>query len=94
MPAEAGRIARAHDLYMRAVFQGETGGLAAAGGILDAVEADLSLERGRVLHAAFLADRSAGGDPRELDFFERAAVLYRGLGDERGEGEARFWIGT
>ncbi|GIG71110.1 tetratricopeptide repeat protein [Phytomonospora endophytica] len=94
MPIESGRIARAHDLYTRAVFQGEAEGLTTADGLLDAVEADLSLERGRVLHAKFLGDREAGGDPRELVHFEHAATLYRALGDERGEGEARFWIGT
>ncbi|WP_245923390.1 tetratricopeptide repeat protein [Paractinoplanes atraurantiacus] len=32
-------------------------------------------------------------DPAELGLFERAAELYRALGDERGEGEALFWIG-
>lgn len=31
---------------------------------------------------------------RELELFERAAELYRQLGDLRGEGEALFWAGT
>ncbi|WP_238177293.1 tetratricopeptide repeat protein [Kribbella sp. VKM Ac-2566] len=33
-------------------------------------------------------------DPvEELAYFERAADLFRGAGDERGEAEALFWIG-
>jgi len=33
-------------------------------------------------------------DRQELVFFERAAELYRALGDVRGEGEALFWVAT
>jgi tetratricopeptide (TPR) repeat protein len=86
------RIDRAKDLYERAVFGGETDGLPVAERELDGVEADLALARGRVIHARFLAKRDTE-DPRELELFERAAALYRALGDVRGEGEALFWIG-
>jgi tetratricopeptide (TPR) repeat protein len=37
------------------------------------------------------ADRAL--DVVELGYFERAAELYRGAGDDRGEALARFWIG-
>ncbi|GAB1821119.1 tetratricopeptide repeat protein [Herbidospora sp. RD11066] len=60
---------------------------------LDAVEADLALARGRILHGRFLADRARGEDPAELPLFERAVELYRALGDTRGEAEALFWVG-
>lgn len=85
------RIDRARLLYERAVFGGDTGVLATAERELDAVEADLALARGRVIHARFLAERSE--DPQELPLFERAARLYQLLGDVRGEAEALFWIG-
>lgn len=61
--------------------------------MLDAVEADLSVARGRLLHAEYLKERRQE-DPRELPSFERAAELYAELGDERGEAEALFWIAT
>ena len=86
------RLARARELYERAVFGGEADGLVVAARELDGVEADLSLARGRVLHAQFLAERTE--DPRELTLFERAARPYRTLGDSRGEGESLFWVGT
>jgi tetratricopeptide (TPR) repeat protein len=86
------RLALAQLDYERAVFGGDTGALADAGRSLDAVEADLALARGRLLHARFLDARVE--DARELELFERAAELYRELGDERGEGEALFWLGT
>ncbi|MCI4064405.1 tetratricopeptide repeat protein [Micromonospora sp. R77] len=85
------RIERARELYESAVFGGDSQALSTADRILDAVEADLLLARGRVLHARFLADKAE--DPRELALFERAAELYRQLGDVRGEGEALFWVG-
>ena len=50
---------------------------------LDEVEADSALAHGRLLHARFMHG-DTGEDPAEL---------YRKLGDERGEGEALFWIG-
>ncbi|MFK0160486.1 tetratricopeptide repeat protein [Streptomyces sp. NPDC090493] len=86
------RIERAGVLYERAVFGGDSDGLVVADRGLDAVEADLALARGRVIHARFLEDRSE--DARELEFFQRAADLYERLGEVRGQGEALFWIGT
>lgn len=93
------RIEQAELLYHRATFGGDSAAIAAAHEHLDAVEAELAMSRGRVIHARFLADRAAPDttpeqDPRELDCFRRAAELYARLGDERGEGEALFWIGT
>ncbi|KKK06245.1 tetratricopeptide repeat protein [Micromonospora sp. HK10] len=87
----ADRIELARELYERAVFGGDADALVTADRALDGVEADLALARGRVLHARYLAEEVE--DPRELELFERAAELYRQLGDERGEGEARFWVG-
>ena len=86
------RIERAGVLYERAVFGGDSDGLVVADRGLDAVEADLALARGRVIHARFLEDRSE--DARELELFQRAADLYERLGEVRGQGEAVFWIGT
>jgi tetratricopeptide (TPR) repeat protein len=86
------RIERAVLAYERAVFGGDASALAAAERELDAVEADLALARGRVIHARFLVERSE--DPQELALFERAAQLYQVLGDVRGEGESLFWVGT
>ncbi|TDU84083.1 tetratricopeptide repeat protein [Kribbella voronezhensis] len=85
------RVVRARELYEQAVFAGTEGVLAQADEELDAVEADLALARGRVLHGRFLAcDKE---DPAELPLFQRSAELYRKLGDTRGEAEALFWIG-
>jgi tetratricopeptide (TPR) repeat protein len=86
------RIERARLLYEHAVFGGDTSALVIAERELDAVEADLALARGRVVHARFLAERSE--DPQELALFERATQLYRMLDDVRGEGEALFWVGV
>ncbi|MEY9871520.1 tetratricopeptide (TPR) repeat protein [Streptacidiphilus sp. MAP12-33] len=86
------RLDQAEHDYERAVFGGDPGGLAGAERGLDAVEADLALARGRLVHARFVEERVE--DTRELPLFERAAELYRELGDVRGEGEALFWVGT
>ncbi|PZS26448.1 MAG: hypothetical protein DLM59_18280 [Pseudonocardiales bacterium] len=85
------RIERAGLRYERAVFGGDASGLATAERELNAVEADLCLARGRILHARFLD----GGkeDPDELPLFQRAAQLYRLVGDVRGEAESLFWVG-
>ena len=93
------RLEQTRRLYERAVFGGDASGLAEAERYLSAVEADLALARGRILHARFLDATSrrpdAGADVAdELVLFERAAELYRNLGDVRGEAEAQFWIGT
>jgi hypothetical protein len=86
------RIAEAYALYEASVFYGDDDATARARPIVDGLEADVAMARGRLLHAQFLKDRVE--DPRELPSFERAADLYRALGDERGEAEALFWIGT
>jgi tetratricopeptide (TPR) repeat protein len=92
------RVDHARQLYERAIIHGDDGALAAADLELDAVEADLAVARGRVLHGRFLARREAGEpaeeDPRELELFERAAELYRARGDVAGEADALFWIGA
>ena len=92
------RIERARLLYERAVYGGDAGALATADRELDAVEADLALARGRVIHTRFLAQldekqERLTEDPRELALFERATKLYRELGDVRGESESLFWVG-
>lgn len=86
------RLIRANELYERAVFGGDDDALAAADRELDAVDADLALARGRVVHARFLVRRVE--DPAELPLFERAAELYHRVGDERGAAEALFWVAT
>jgi tetratricopeptide (TPR) repeat protein len=85
------RIDRARELYERAVFGGDNTGLATAERELNAVEADLALARGRILHARFLDERTE--DPAELSLFERAVQLYQELGDAHGEAESLFWVG-
>jgi tetratricopeptide (TPR) repeat protein len=92
------RIERSRLLYEQALFESDAGALGAAERELDGVEADLALARGRVIHGRFLTQRAedpelAREDPDELALFERAADLYRSLGDVRGEGEALFWVG-
>lgn len=91
-PAGEDWQARAQRRYEDAVFGGDTAALDTADRELSAVEADLALARGRVMHARFLA----GGPAQDatLGEFERAAALYTELGDARGEAEARFWMAT
>ena len=86
------RLEHARQAYERAVFGGEAEGLPLAELELDAVEADLALARGRILHARFLSEGT--DNPEELGLFGRAAELYQELGDARGEAEALFWMGT
>ncbi|MGW1342248.1 tetratricopeptide repeat protein [Kribbella sp. NPDC002412] len=85
------RVRLAGELYERAIFNGEAGVWSRADRELDAAEAELVLARGKVLHGRFLENRVE--DPRELELFERALALYNAVGDERGQGEAFFWIG-
>ena len=85
------RVERARLLYERAIFDGDATALETADRELDAAEADLALARGRIVHGRFLDEGKE--DPAELALFERAARLYRALGDVRGEGESLFWIG-
>jgi tetratricopeptide (TPR) repeat protein len=92
------RVRQAELLYERAVFSGDAGPLTEADRELDAAEADLAVARGRLMHTRFLLSReqdpeTAEEDPGELPLFERAAGLYRALGDIRGEAEALFWVG-
>jgi tetratricopeptide (TPR) repeat protein len=90
--AAAEPFEQARLLYEQAVFNGDDSALATADRVLDAAEAALSLARGRIIHARFLAEQRA--DTGELVLFERAAALYHQLGDIRGEGESLFWAGT
>ncbi|MEV1155732.1 tetratricopeptide repeat protein [Micromonospora chokoriensis] len=86
------RLVRAQEHYEQAVFGGDAKSLNEAERDLAALEADVALAQGRILHARFLDTRLE--DPAELKLFERAAGLYRELGDARGEGESLFWVGT
>lgn len=92
-----GRIERANVRYERAVYRGDVSGLADAERDLDAVEADTALARGKLMHARYLNERASGSspteNPAELPLFERAAELYRALGDVGGEAAALFWVG-
>jgi tetratricopeptide (TPR) repeat protein len=85
------RIERSRLLYERATFGDDTAALAVAARELDAVEADLALARGRVMHGQFL--QQGHQDPQELALFERAAQLYETVDDPRGLAEALFWVG-
>ena len=93
-----GRVRQAGLLYEQAVFTGDEAPLAEADRELDAAEADLAVARGRLMHTRFMLTRehdpaAAEEDPGELPLFERAALLYRGLGELGGEAEALFWVG-
>jgi len=87
------RLTDAYSLYEASVFYGDESAVDRAMPVLDSLEADLALARGRLLHAAYLKHRDQE-NPDELKCFQRAAELYQALGDERGEAEALFWIGT
>jgi hypothetical protein len=92
------RIDTARRLYDRSVFFGDSGALAAAQRELDLTEADLAVARGKIMHGRFLEERAADAstaveNPDELPLFERAAELYRVLGEAGGEAETQFWIG-
>lgn len=80
------RIEKARGIYERAVFAGDRRGVDDAVLGLDAVDADVALARGRLLHARFLEAGDGVADPNELSLFERAAALYQRLGDTRSEG--------
>ncbi|MFY4717344.1 tetratricopeptide repeat protein [Streptomyces sp. LaBMicrA B280] len=84
-------IGQAGELFEAAMFRGDPDAPARSDEVLDAVEAPLALARGKMLHVRFLGDRVER--PEELGLFERAAELYRRLGDGRGEADALFWIG-
>jgi tetratricopeptide (TPR) repeat protein len=82
---------RADILNEQALFTGSAEAREAAGRELARAEARLLQERGRVLHATFLAEREE--DPRELELFCRSLELAREAGDERLESWSEFWIG-
>jgi hypothetical protein len=56
------RIERSRLLYEQAIFTGDAGALTEADRELDAVEADLALARGRLIHGRFLAQRDSDPD--------------------------------
>lgn len=73
---------------------------ARSGTLLDRLEANLSLARGRLIYEQYLRSGPGGypapgadGSPA-LWFFRRAAQLYRELGEDEGEREALFWVGV
>src|SRR5262245_65298302 len=90
--ADGDPLLRADLLNEQALYAGSAEARDAAARELDRAEARLEAERGRILHARFLAERVAE-DPRELAHFEAALAAARRAGDERLEGWARFWIG-
>ncbi|MDX2699330.1 tetratricopeptide repeat protein [Streptomyces ipomoeae] len=79
------------ELFEAAMFGGDTSALDRSDDVLDAVEAPLSMARGKVLHVRFLNNREENS--QELVMFERAAELYQRLGNTSGEADALFWIG-
>ncbi len=85
------RVSRATERYELATFGGDPSELDLAERDLDAAEADLAVARGRIAHARFFMDGVK--NPLELANFERAARLYRGVGDVEGEALASFWVG-
>ncbi|MFE4579336.1 tetratricopeptide repeat protein [Streptomyces chartreusis] len=84
-------VESAGELFEAAMFGGDASALEQSDAVLDAVEAPLSMSRGKVLHVRFLNDREENS--QELVLFERAAELYKRLGDASGEADALFWIG-
>jgi tetratricopeptide (TPR) repeat protein len=88
------RLRQVEQLYESAVFGGDRAAPARAERVLDGLEADLALARGKALHAHYLTERKEVDEGREGELFERAVALYRGVEDVRGEGEALFWLGT
>lgn len=88
------RLADLSSLYDRATFGGDQSAIAASEGVLNSLEADLSMARGRLAHARLLTgSERAEADRGELAQFERAAELYGSVADERGLAEALLWIG-
>ena len=82
---------RADLLNEQALFTGSAEAREEAGRELLRAEARLLQERGRIVHATFLAEREE--DPEELALFCRSLELARQAGDERLESWAEFWIG-
>ncbi|OFE15697.1 hypothetical protein BA895_21930 [Humibacillus sp. DSM 29435] len=93
------RLEQAQRLYDNAVFGGDVSAPVEADRLLNAVEAELSMARGRVIHARFLAGSASTtavpeDDGAELALFERADELFKSRGDLSGEAQSQFWIGT
>ena len=72
VPPTDERIERSRLLYEKAIFTGDAGALTEADRGLDAVEADLALARGRLIHGRFLAQRDSDPDHAEPDPQEAA----------------------
>ncbi len=92
------RLEASRVLYERALLGGDTPALLEADQLLDEVEADLCLARGRIAHGRFLAQRDADAslareEPAELPCFERSLELAVALGDLRREAQSLFWVG-
>ncbi|HEY4019796.1 MAG TPA: hypothetical protein VGM75_13975 [Pseudonocardiaceae bacterium] len=83
---------RAARCYDDATFGGRPERVVEGDDELDAIEADLALARGKLLHARFLDGRT-NRDERELPLFERAVELYRKLDDRAKLADALFWVG-
>jgi tetratricopeptide (TPR) repeat protein len=84
-------LERADLLNEQALFQGSSEARAGAQRELDRAEARLLLQRARVLHATFLADRVE--DPHELELCHRASELAGRVAEPALEAEALFWLG-
>ncbi|MGW3127181.1 tetratricopeptide repeat protein [Streptomyces sp. NPDC001123] len=84
-------VVQAGELFEAAMFGGDASALDRSDDVLDAVEARLSMARGKVLHVRFL--NGLDENSQEVVFFERAAELYRRLEDVSGEADALFWVG-
>ena len=88
------RLADLRSLYDGATFGGDESAIARSEEVLSSLEADLSMARGRLAHARFLAgSERAEADRGELAQFQRGAELYGSVADERGLAEALLWIG-
>jgi len=85
---------RAQDAYDEATFGGNPAAIDDGERELDAVEADLALARGRLLHARFLAEGPRRErDERERALFTTAVDNRERLGNRAGLAEALFWLG-
>lgn len=84
------RIQHVEQLYEAAVFGGDVAAVPSAMQELDRLEAELALARGKILHARFLQEWQE--DPQEEAVLLRAVALFEQVGDERGLGEALFWL--
>ena len=85
-------LARLRHLYDEAVFGGDAEALDNGDRESLALEAEVAMLRGRLLHARWLRYRVE--DPAELACFQRALEAFTRLGDRPAEGEARFWVGV